>query len=95
MNEERAPHPRESQIVRERILPSVERSGETLSRVFHLVEGHRVLEVKTDATSDATPGVAGKKEGAGLSANPLIFLWALQVSNLRPQPCEGCALPLS
>ncbi len=34
----------------------------------------------------------GQNSESPKSASDLVFWWALEDSNLRPQPCEGCAL---
>jgi hypothetical protein len=42
----------------------------------------------------ATPGVTGRYSNQ-LNYHSVFFWWVLRVSNPRPSPCKGDALPLS
>jgi hypothetical protein len=62
------------------ILPQIAQGAISQSR--DLMQG-RCMQVPGSVGEASTSGMTGGK------------WWAMQGSNLRPHPCEGCALPLS
>jgi hypothetical protein len=60
-------------------------------RKRHLGKPRRMLRSSPPAWRSGM----GKKKGLADGLDPRVSWWALKVSNLRPPPCEGGALPLS
>ena len=75
-----------------RLAPAMRQMHGQLARSWTVAESlrARALERRVERCDLGSEESWGK-ERVGVAANPLIFQWALQVSNLRPQPCEATA----
>lgn len=67
------------------------RSRSTPTTTQRIVSGRKTLH--RSCTSSGLRWAHSKVTGC--SRAQWIRWWAVQVLNLRPHPCEGCALPLS